>query len=84
MNNTETSPSKENLKQLVDHFNNRKFNEVTTIGGEILRDFPNDAFVMNMVGLANFNIGKKTDALNWLKKAYEKAQETLKRQAIWR
>ena len=71
MNNSETTPSKENLNKLVDYFNNRKFNEVTTIGGEILRDFPNDAFVMNMVGLANFNIGKKTDALSWLKKAYE-------------
>ena len=54
-----TKPSKENLQKLVDYFNNRKFNEVATLGEQILKDFPNNAFVMNMLGLANFNIGKK-------------------------
>ena len=61
MTDKNTEPSKEHLQKLVDYFNNRRFNEVATLGEQILKDFPNNAFVMNMLGLASFNIGK-TDA----------------------
>ena len=59
MNNLKPTPSKDTLKKLVDNFNNRKFNEVVILGEQILKDCPSDAFVMNMLGLANFIIGKK-------------------------
>ena len=77
MTDKNTEPSKEHLQKLIDYFNKRRFNEVATLGEQILKDFPNNAFVMNMLGLASFNIGKKTDALIWLKKAYEKTPGNL-------
>ena len=52
------------------------------LGEQILKDFPNNAFVMNMFGLANFNVGK-TDALDWLK-AYEITPGNLETASNWR
>ncbi len=72
MKNSE-DPDPKILNCLVDKFKNGKFNEVLTNGEEILVDFPENVFVMNVLGLACFNMGNKTDAVTWLKQAYQKS-----------